>query len=232
VDRLKNRVAIVTGAAMGIGAACARRCAAEGAGVIVADVSSGEQTVKEIVAAGGRAHYVATDVSRRADWADVVDQALEHFGRVDLLANVAGVVNTLTPDNVIDLTDEAWDRVMDVDLRGVWLGMQAVLPHMIAAGGGRIVNMASEAALKGIDDLAVYSAAKGGVLALTRQAAVVYAKDNVLINAICPGTIDTPIMDIVTPEIRAACEQSHLIKRLGRPEEIAGMLAFLFSEDG
>lgn len=232
MDRLQGRVAIVTGGTMGIGRACAIRCAQEGAAVVVADISDDDRTVKEITAEGGRAVHVVSDVSDRGQWQSLVRTTIAEFGTVDLLANVAGVVNTLTPDNVIDLTDEAWDRVMNVDLRGVWLGMQAVLPHMIENGGGRIVNMASEAAIKGCDDLAVYSAAKGGVVALTRQAALTYAKHNVTINAICPGTIDTPILEIVGPEIRNACAQSHMIKRLGKPEEIAGMLAFLFSDDG
>ncbi|KLL10056.1 MULTISPECIES: SDR family NAD(P)-dependent oxidoreductase [Protofrankia] len=232
MNRLQGNVAIVTGGTMGIGRACALRCAQEGAAVAVADISDDDRTVKEIRADGGQARHIVMDVSRRDDWQNLVATTIAEFGKVDLLANVAGVVNTLTPDNVIDLTDEAWDRVMNVDLRGVWLGMQAVLPHMISIGGGRIVNMASEAALKGCDDLAVYSAAKGGVLALTRQAALTYARENITINAICPGTIDTPILQIVGPDIRNACAQSHMIKRLGRPEEIAGMLAFLFSADG
>ncbi len=232
MGRLNGDVAIVTGGTMGIGRACALRCAAEGAAVVIADISENDQTAKEIEAAGGRAYHNVMDVSSRADWNRVVADTISRFGHVSLLANVAGVVNTRSPDNVIELTDEAWDQVMSVDLRGVWLGMQAVLPHMIARGGGRIVNMSSEAALKGLDDLAVYSAAKGGVLALTRQAALTYAKDNITINAICPGTIDTPILEIVGPEIREASARSHLIKRLGRPEEIAGMLAFLFSADG
>jgi NAD(P)-dependent dehydrogenase (short-subunit alcohol dehydrogenase family) len=232
LERLKGNVAIITGGSMGIGEACAIRCAEEGAAVVVADISEDEGTVEKIKSNGGRAIHVVTDVRSRDSWNNVVDTAVKEFGHVDLLANVAGVVNTFSPDNIIDLTDEGWDHVINTDLRGVWLGMQAVLPKMIAHGGGRIVNVASEAALKGLDDLASYSAAKGGVLALTRQAAVTYAKDNVLINGIAPGTIDTPILQIITQEIRDASAQSHMIKRLGKPEEIAGMLAFLFSADG
>jgi NAD(P)-dependent dehydrogenase (short-subunit alcohol dehydrogenase family) len=232
MQRLQESVAVITGGTMGIGRACALRCAQEGAAVVVADVSENDGTVKEIVEGGGRATHCVMDVRKREDWQRVIAETIDRYGKVDLLGNVAGVVNTITPDRVIELSDEAWDLVIDTDLRGVWLGMQAVLPHMIEIGGGRIVNTASEAAINACDDLAVYSAAKGGVLALTRQAALTYAKDNVLINAICPGTIDTPILEIVGEEIRNACAQSHMIKRLGRPEEVAAMLAFFFSSDG
>jgi NAD(P)-dependent dehydrogenase (short-subunit alcohol dehydrogenase family) len=232
MKRLEGSVAVITGGSMGIGRACAVRCALEGATVIVADLSDDESTVREINNGGGRAMHSVVDVRKREDWQRVIGESIERYGRVDLLGNVAGVVNTITPDRVIELNDAAWDLVINTDLRGVWLGMQAVLPHMIESGGGRIVNVASEAAIKACDDLAAYSAAKGGVLALTRQAALTYATDNVLINAICPGTIDTPILEIVGEEIRNACARSHMIKRLGKPEEVAAMLAFFFSADG
>ncbi len=151
---------------------------------------------------------------------------------MDWLGNVAGVVNMKSEDSVVGLTDEGWDYVIDTDLRGVWLGMQAVIPHMQSNGGGKIVNISSLAALKGLENLASYSAAKAGVIGLTQQAALNYAPDGILINAICPGTIDTPILADITPEMKKQNENSHMIKRLGRPEEIAGKMAYFFSDDG
>jgi NAD(P)-dependent dehydrogenase (short-subunit alcohol dehydrogenase family) len=172
------------------------------------------------------------DVRKREDWQRTLQQAKDEYGRVDFLGNVAGVVNMKSEDSVVGLTDEGWDYVLDTDLRGVWLGMQAIIPHMQSNGGGKIVNISSLAALKGLENLASYSAAKAGVIGLTQQAALNYAPDNILINAICPGTIDTPILADITPEMRKQNENSHMIKRLGRPAEIAGKMAYFFSEDG
>jgi NAD(P)-dependent dehydrogenase (short-subunit alcohol dehydrogenase family) len=156
---------------------------------------------------------------------------VDEFGRLDLLGNVAGVVNLHSPDNVVDLTDEGWDSVIDTDLRGVWLGMQAAIPAMKANGGGSIVNISSLAAVNGLTNLASYSAAKGGVLALTRQVAQDFGADGIRVNAICPGTIDTPILADITEEMRTLFADKHIIKRLGRPEDIAAMMAFLMSDD-
>ena len=153
------------------------------------------------------------------------------FGTVDLLANIAGVVNLLSPDTVVDLTEEAWDDVLGIDLKGVWMGMRAVIPTMQDNGGGRIVNISSLAALRGLPNLASYSAAKGGVIGLTQQAAFEYAPDNILINAIAPGTIDTPILADITEEMIAANSRAHIINRLGKPEEIAAMATYFCTED-
>lgn len=138
------------------------------------------------------------------------------------------MVNLQSPDTVVDLTEDAWQTVIDTDLKGVWMGMRAVIPQMIGAGGGRIVNIASMAALRGLPNLASYSAAKGGVVGLTQQAAFEYADRCVLVNAIAPGTIDTPILAGITDEMREANANAHLIRRLGRPEEIAAMVAYRF----
>lgn len=134
-------------------------------------------------------------------------------------------------DEVTGLTEEAWDTVIDTDLKGVWLGMKHTIPSMVGAGGGNVVNISSLAALKGMLNLASYSAAKGGVIALTQQAAYSYAEQNVRINAVAPGTIDTPILADITPEQKAINANAHLIKRLGRPEEIASAVAFLLSDE-
>lgn len=227
---LQDRVAIVTGAAQGIGRATAVRLASEGALVTCADLQDCAETVALAEKEGGRSVAVTCDVRRADDWTRVVDAVVAEHGRVDLLANIAGVVNLQSPDTVVGLTEEAWSTVIDTDLKGVWLGMRAVIPTMIEAGGGRIVNISSMAALRGLPNLASYSAAKGGVIGLTQQAAFEYAEHGILVNAIAPGTIDTPILADITDEMRQANANAHLIRRLGRPEEIAAMVAYLFRE--
>jgi NAD(P)-dependent dehydrogenase (short-subunit alcohol dehydrogenase family) len=225
-----NTVAFVTGATQGIGRATAERLATDGIHVACADIQDTANTVKAIEAAGGSAEPVSLDVRSAQAWADAISSVLARHGRIDYLANIAGVVNMLSEDSVVGLTEEAWDNVLDTDLRGPWLGMRAVIPSMINNGGGRIVNISSLAALRGLPNLASYSAAKGGVVALTRQAAFEYAKHNILINAIAPGTIDTPILADITPEMKQANADAHLIRRLGRPDEIASMVAYFFQE--
>ena len=223
---LTGSVAVVTGAAQGIGRATSRRLAAEGAHVVCADIQKCTDTVAEIEQADGSAGEAWVDVRSAGAWSELVSGV----GRVDLLANVAGVVNLLSEDSVTGLTEEAWDEVIATDLKGPWLGMRAVIPGMIDRGGGRIVNISSLAALRGLPNLASYSAAKGGIAALTRQAAFEYAERGVLVNAIAPGTIDTPILADITDEMRQANANAHLIRRLGRPEEIASMVAYFFRE--
>lgn len=227
---LNGKIAIVTGAAQGIGEATATRLASEGAIVVVADIQDSTRTVDAILKLGGKAEAHHLDVRIKSNWADLVQQVVERHGRVDLLANVAGVVNMLSEDSVVGLTEEAWDHVVGTDLKGVWLGMQAVIPNMIERGGGRIVNIASMAALRGLPNLASYSAAKGGVVSLTQQAAFEYGEKNILINAICPGTIDTPILADITDEMRQANANAHIVRRLGEPAEIASMVAYLMRE--
>jgi len=227
---MSSPIAFVTGAAQGIGRATAERLAADGAHVVCADIQETEATVKGIAAAGGSAEPVWLDVRDAAAWTEAVAGVLDRHRRIDHLANVAGVVNMISEDTVVGLTEQAWDDVIATDLKGPWLGMRAVIPSMIDNGGGRIVNISSLAALRGLPNLASYSAAKGGVAALTRQAAFEYADRNILVNAIAPGTIDTPILGDITPEMKQANAAAHLIKRLGRPEEIASMVAYFFRE--
>lgn len=231
--RLAGKIALVTGAAQGIGKAAALRFAKEGALVMCADIQDAvDLTVKEIEAAGGSAAFRVMDTTKAAQWDETVQATIAAFGRVDLLANIAGVVALDGPDTIVGLTEERWDHVVGVDLKGVWMGMRAVIPAMIDQGGGRICNVASMAALRGLPNLAAYSAAKGGVAALTRQAAIEYANDNILVNAVAPGTIDTPILAGVQPEDLVAFASSHAINRLGRPEEVAAMMVHFFSDDG
>ncbi len=227
---LNGKIAIVTGAHQGIGQATAIRLAADGAHVIAADLQDCEVTIKEITEAGHSAEAVRLDVRVADDWASTVADVIDRHGRVDCLANIAGVVNMISEDSVVGLTEEAWDTVIGTDLKGVWLGMRAVIPNMIEGGGGRIVNISSMAALRGLPNLASYSAAKGGVVGLTKQAAYEYGPHNVLINAIAPGTIDTPILADITEEMRQANANAHIVRRLGKPSEIASMVAYLMRE--
>lgn len=227
---LTGRITLVTGAAQGIGRATAERLAAEGAHVVCADIKDTAPTVTAIEKDGGVAEGVHLDVRRAESWKTAVTGIAERHAAVHLLANIAGVVNMTSEDTILGLTEEAWDDVLDTDLKGVWLGMRETIPHMIKAGGGRVVNISSLAALRGLPNLASYSAAKGGVIALTQQAAFEYAGDNIQVNAIAPGTIDTPILGDITPEMREANARAHVIQRLGRPEEIASMVAYMFRE--
>lgn len=227
---LNGKIAIVTGAAQGIGKATAQRLASEGATVIAADIQDAAGTVSSILEIGGKAEAHQLDVRLKSNWAETVHEVIGRHGRIDLLANVAGVVNMISEDSVVGLTEEAWEHVIGTDLKGVWLGMQAVIPNMIERGGGRIVNIASMAALRGLPNLASYSAAKGGVVSLTKQAAYEYGEKNILINAICPGTIDTPILADITDEMKQANANAHIVRRLGEPREIASMVAYLMRE--
>jgi NAD(P)-dependent dehydrogenase (short-subunit alcohol dehydrogenase family) len=231
ITRLEGRVAVVTGGVQGIGRAVALRLAAEGAAVVVGDLQDDDSTVKQIVADGGRASHIVMDTRQRGEWKRLIDEAVGGFGRLDMLANIAGVTNTFGPDTVVDLDDTGWDHVIDTDLRGVWLGMQAAIPRMLDAGGGSIVNIGSMAALKGLENLAAYSAAKGGVVSLTQQAAMEYGPRGIRVNCICPGTIDTPILAGITESMRENFTAAHIIPRLGRAEDIAAAAAFLFSDD-
>lgn len=228
MGRLDGKVAIISGGVQGIGQACAVRMAQEGAKVVVADIQDDSATLDQIKGEGGEAHQIEMDTRKREDWQRTIEETKQTFGPPDLLGNVAGVVNLKSEDSVVGLTDEGWDFVIDTDLRGVWLGMQATIPAMVENGGGRIVNISSLAAVKGLTNLASYSAAKGGVIALTQQAALEYAKENILINAIAPGTIDTPILQDITDEMREQNANAHMIKRLGTAAEVAGQMAYLF----
>jgi NAD(P)-dependent dehydrogenase (short-subunit alcohol dehydrogenase family) len=233
VKRFDGKVGLITGGASGIGQACAERLAAEGASVVIADVSEDSTTRDRIIAEGGNASQVRLDVRERDDWTRAVDQAVQTFGRLDWLGNVASVSSMSFDDTVVGLTDEHWEFVMNTNVRGMWLGMQTVIPVMQEQGGGRIVNMSSLLGLRGMAGMAVYSMSKGAIVSLTIQAAVEYVSDNILINAICPGSIDTPMLTPhLTPEWRTQVERQHTIARLGRPEEVAGKLAYFVSDDG
>jgi NAD(P)-dependent dehydrogenase (short-subunit alcohol dehydrogenase family) len=228
--KLNGKVALVTGAGSGIGRATARRVAAEGAAVLCVDLALADATAATIEADGGRSAAVTMDVRDAAAWAAAVAEVVERYGPLDLLANVAGVVST-GPDTVVDQSEDGWDRIVAINLRGSWLGMRAVLPGMLDRARGRIVNIASEAALIGMPGLAAYSATKGAIAALTRQAAIEYVAAGVTVNAIAPGYIRTPIQDGIDPALLAEQAAALPTGYWGQPEDIAASIAHLFSDD-
>jgi NAD(P)-dependent dehydrogenase (short-subunit alcohol dehydrogenase family) len=233
--KLDVRVALVTGAASGIGRCTALAFAAEGARVVVSDVQSepGRATVDLIETAGGEAIFVAADVSRREDVERLVSTGVETFGRLDYAHNNAGVSGLAQPGTEFHMyPEQLWDQVLGINLKGVWLCMQAEIAHMLGHGGGAIVNTASIAGLVGGFGGA-YSAAKHGVVGLTRVAALEYAARGIRVNAVCPGVIETPMVDQLfasRPQVRDFLLSGEPIGRFGRPEEIAVAVVWLCSD--
>lgn len=229
--KLSNQVAIVTGAGQGMGAATVNRLAHEGAAVIVSDISENKAThvAEEINNTGGRAMPLKTDVTKEDEVASMVERAIDNYGSVSILVNNAGI---LYPTRIDHVTKAEWDRVLDVNLNGTFLCSKAVLQTMKEKGYGRIVNMSSSAGrsvstLGGIH----YTAAKAGVLGLTRAMAKEVAPFGITVNAVCPGLIDTEMVRIeCTPERIQGYEESFPISRLGTPEEVAQLILFLVTD--
>jgi meso-butanediol dehydrogenase/(S,S)-butanediol dehydrogenase/diacetyl reductase len=230
--RFEGRVALVTGAASGIGAATARRLAREGARLVLGDLNEEglSAVAKEIDATGEAVAFRATDVSDRTQVEALTDTAVERFGRLDIVFNNAGVGSYgKTPD----LDPDAWHRTIDVDLHSVFYGCRAAIPRLREAGGGSIVNTASISGLFGDYGLAAYNAAKGAVVNYTRTVAIDHARENIRVNAVCPGPIDTALTAMMATSEDFMSEYRKLIPmgRMGRAEEVAAVVAFLASDD-
>lgn len=222
---------LVTGAAGGIGRATALCFAAEGAAVVVNDLedrrADGEETVRLIEEAGGRAAFVAADVTSEADQQRLVAETVAAFGRLDFAHNNAGVELQAT----VEETDEnGWDRMLDVNLKGVWLGMKHQLPQMRAQGGGAIVNTASLAGLLAVPGLAAYIASKFGVVGLTKAAALEVADANIRVNCVCPAATRTYMIERLPPERQAELVAPQAVKRIGEPAEVAEAVVWLCSD--
>jgi NAD(P)-dependent dehydrogenase (short-subunit alcohol dehydrogenase family) len=228
MSRFADRVAIVTGAASGIGAATARRLAFEGASVLLADIQDelGEMIGAEIRDGGGDAVYRHCDVASLADWEELSAAALGRFGRLDVIHNNA---YTIVRGSSHEQNEGAWDRQIAVNLKQVFLSVRTCMPHLLAIGGV-MVNTSSVHALLGFPGDSAYDAAKGAICALTRSLAAEYGP-RVRVNAVLPGAILTPAWDGTTEEERARFAAGTPAKRLGRPEEVAAAVCFLASDD-
>lgn len=234
-QRLANKVALVTGASSGIGRAAAIAFAREGAKVVLAsrNEESTLQTLRMVEEIGGEGIFVKTDVSVAKDVENLVQKTVETYGRLDCAFNNAGVSGPAGP--LFDLTEQDFQQIMDVNLKGVWLCLKYQLPAMLANGGGSIVNMSSVAGLMGSVGTAAYTASKHGVVGLTKVAALEYAKANVRINVVCPSVIDNTVMvehvKVAYPEVFNYLLGSHPVGRIGQPEEVANAVVWLCTNE-
>ncbi len=232
--KLEGKVALVTGAGSGMGRAAALLFAREGAKLAAVDVNaeSANETARMIKAEGGGAIAIRADVSRAADAEEMVNETVKRFGGLDIIYNNAGIEGE--SGFLAQLSEEAFDRVIAINLRGVWLGMKYALPAMIQRGGGVVINTASIAGLVAIRGAGAYCAAKAGVIALTRVAALEYGRYNIRVNCICPGAIDTPMVQRISGEggmSPQAVSRISVLGRIGRSDEIARTALFLASDD-
>jgi NAD(P)-dependent dehydrogenase (short-subunit alcohol dehydrogenase family) len=232
--KLANKVALITGAGSGMGREAAVLFASEGASIAVADIDEkgAQETVAAITKAGGKAFAQKADVSKSEQVQALVAATVEKLGGLNIVYNNAGIEGA--SDFLAQMKEEDFDRVIAINLRGVWLGMKYALPHLIKAGGGSIINTASIAGLVGIRAAAAYCAAKAGVIALTRVAALEYGRYNIRVNAICPGAIDTPMVQRVQGSggmREGMINRISVLGRIGKPSEIASTALFLASDD-
>jgi NAD(P)-dependent dehydrogenase (short-subunit alcohol dehydrogenase family) len=232
---LEGRVAVISGAASGIGLGTARRLAEFGAAVVLLDIDgdAGKRAQETLAAAGLRALFVRCDVRSDADCRRAVEETARALGRIDILFNNAGVT---VRKNIVDLAEDEWDRVVDVMLKGTYLLSRHVIPHMISAGGGSIINMGSGWALKGGPDAVAYCAAKGGILNMTRAMAIDHGRHGIRVNCVCPGDVDTPLLrseqaQLGQDEAEFMAEAARRpLGRVGTPEDVADAVLFFASD--
>ena len=233
--RLKDKVTIVTGGGAGIGRGIAERFGQEGARVVIAEVdaAAGESAARSIREAGGEALFVRTDVSDEAQVQAMVHAALNQYARIDVLCNNAAILMFEGEMPAHELSNEVWDRTMAVNLRGYWLCSKYAIPPMLQQGSGSIIHVASPTGMFGFTRLTAYSTSKGGVIGLMRAMAADYGPLHIRVNALVPGTIDTPMnaAGLADPAMRAHYADIAPAKRLGQPKDLAGMAVFLASED-
>ena len=228
-----GKVALVTGGGSGMGRASALAFSREGAKVVVVDVvdPGGEETVRMIHDRGGEAIFVHADVSKASEVQAAVNKAVQTYGRLDVAHNQAGIEGATA--RLADYPEEMWDRVLSINLKGMWLCMRYEIPQMVKQGGGAIVNTASDAGLAGVPEMAAYVAAKHGVVGITQVAALDYAKDHIRVNAICPGVIHTPMIDRMSasnPETAKMLTAATPLARMGEPEEVVEAAVWLCSD--
>lgn len=227
MGRLNDKVAIVTGAGSGIGAATARRFHEEGAKVVLADISGQQEVLAKELGEG--AVSVDADVSKGESVKAMIASAVEEFGRLDVLYNNAGIDGEI--HQVGDMPEEAWDQVQAINLRGVFLGIHYAIPEMLKTGGGSIINTASMAATVAFPGMASYCAAKGGVIMLTKTAAAEYAAQGIRVNAISPGTIQTAITGHLPQDMITAIIERNPVGRIADASEVASLAVFLASDE-
>jgi NAD(P)-dependent dehydrogenase (short-subunit alcohol dehydrogenase family) len=238
VGIVSGKIALVTGGAAGIGRATALKFAAEGAKLVVSDVmvEGGEETAEMIRASGGEAVFIRADISKSTDVAALIAQTVAKFGRLDCACNNAGIEGTIAP--FVDQTEEDFDKIIAVNLRGVFLCLKAEITQMLAQGGGTIVNLSSVAGLIGFSGLSPYVASKHAVNGLTKNAALEYAKQGIRVNSVCPGGIDTRMLDSLAKQAtggtmtsRQMMDGLHPMGRIGTPDEVANLIVWLCSDN-
>jgi NAD(P)-dependent dehydrogenase (short-subunit alcohol dehydrogenase family) len=231
--RLENKVALITGAGSGIGCATAELFAKEGAKVVVADYDAegGQRTVRAIKDNGGQAAFVQADVSKAIDAERMLGAAVNTYGRLDILHNNAGIFVKPTPAH--ELAEDIWDRVFDINIKGVWLGCKYAVPELIKTGGGAIVNTASMAGIRGRPYTSAYCASKRAVVMFTKTLAIELAPHNIRVNCICPGAVNTPLihqLGVTQEQAAAQVLSDQPIPRFARPEEIAQAVLYLAAD--